>query len=67
MEVTIERARRILEAQRRANKKYYANNKEAVKERSQAYWEVNRDVINERRREKYRATKALTPVDGHTA
>jgi hypothetical protein len=64
MEVTIERAKRILEAQQRANKKYYAVNKEAVKKRSLAYWEANREAINERRRLRYQAAKEKDSVDG---
>ena len=68
MEVTIERATRILEAQRRANRKYYEKNKELVKERATAYWEQHRDAINERRRFLYqtRRRKPQPNTDGRT-
>jgi hypothetical protein len=50
---TINRALRLLEYQRRASRNYYDRNKEAIKARSVAYWEQNRDAINERRRQRY--------------
>jgi len=50
---TIDRALRLLEYQRRASRNYYDRNKEVIKARSVAYWEQNREAINERRRQRY--------------
>jgi hypothetical protein len=53
--IVIQRALKLLESQRRASKKYYVNNKDAIKAKSVAYWETHREAINEKRRIRYQA------------
>lgn len=54
MDSDIHKALKLLEAQRRASKKYYANNKDAIKAKSVAYWTAHREEINEKRRQRYK-------------
>jgi hypothetical protein len=54
--IEVQRALRLLQSQRKASKTYYERHKEEIKSKTMAYWELNRDVINERRRERYAAT-----------
>jgi hypothetical protein len=49
----IQRALRLLESQRRASKAYYERHKEDIKLKSTQYWEAHKDLINERRRQRY--------------
>ena len=57
--LTLQKARRMIENQRRANRTYYEKNKDLVKQRSSAYWENHREAINARRRDRYHAVRAL--------
>ena len=50
---TIQRALKLLEGQRRASRAYYMRHKGEIKERSTAYWNSHRDLINARRRQRY--------------
>ncbi len=59
---TIDRALRLLEYQRRASRNYYDRNKETIKARSVAYWELNREAINERRRQRYHLRQGQAQV-----
>ena len=52
----IERALRLLDCQRRASKAYYERHKENIKLKSTQYWEEHKDLINERRRQRYALT-----------
>lgn len=51
----ITRALRLLESQRTASRRYYDAHKADIKARSVTYWQQNRETINARRRERYRA------------
>jgi len=59
---TIQRALRLLEYQRRASRAYYVRHRETVKARSIAYWDANRDAINERRRARYHLAHPPAPA-----
>jgi hypothetical protein len=52
----VERALRLLENQRRASKAYYERHKEDIKQKTTLYWETHKDLINERRRQRYALT-----------
>ncbi len=49
----IERALRLLDCQRRASKAYYERHKENIKQKTNQYWKEHKDLINERRRQRY--------------
>jgi hypothetical protein len=55
---TIARALRLLESQRQAARAYYARNRDAIKARTARYWDVHRDQLNARRRQRYEEQKA---------
>jgi hypothetical protein len=52
----VKRALRLLQSQRRASKTYYERHKEEIKSKTMTYWELNRDAINLRRRQRYAET-----------
>jgi hypothetical protein len=54
-EKTVQRALRLLSSQVKASRTYYERNKEAIKAKSVAYWETHRELINEKRRDRYAA------------
>jgi len=58
----IERALRLLDCQRRASKAYYERHKENIKQKSTLYWEEHKDLINERRRQRYALTHPPPPA-----
>ena len=53
----VQRAMRLLQAQRKASKSYYERHKEEIKLKSLTYWQLNRQVINDKRRQRYAAAK----------
>ena len=59
------RALRLLAAQQRASKNYYAKHQEVVKQRCHEYWTKHKDDINARRRARYQELKPKAPIDGH--
>lgn len=60
---TVRRALRLLENSRKSARDYYSRNAEAIKKRSADYWALHRSALNEKRRERYAATrKARVPV-----
>ena len=54
--IEVKRALRLLHNQRKASKTYYERHKEEIKSKTMAYWELNRDAINLRRRQRYAET-----------
>ena len=52
----IDRALRLVENQRRASRAYYLRHRDEIKQKSTLYWENHKEVINERRRQRYALT-----------
>ena len=57
-EATIKRALKLLESHKKASRKYYESHSDDIKKKAKAYWEVNRESINERRRTRYASKKS---------
>lgn len=56
----VQRALRYLEIQTKANKAYYLRNRDRIRERSLAYWQAHKEDLNQKRRARTEARRAVT-------